>query len=208
MEDSQKLDILYKHYNDTFTYLREYVKYRDSLFFYLFIFAMIVLLQFSFPENISQLITALINKNLGSNISFNPSFLQNALLFLFLGILHRYYQMVITVERQYCYIHSLEERLNIKAQEENFISREGFEYLKNYPFFSRITHFLYIWVFPISLLVFLLIKMIVEFNLYSFAYWFSFVCTILMFASTISYLFWWKSFDSQYNDKSPKEKKI
>jgi hypothetical protein len=65
------------------------------------------------------------------------------------------------VERQYSYIHKVEEKLN-KELGEKVITREGEDYLYKYPLFSNWMGLLYTIVFPLLLLVISGTKIVTE----------------------------------------------
>jgi len=74
----------------------------------------------------------------------------------------RYFQINVLINRQYDYLHFLEDELCKKTSEQNFIKREGREYLKNYSVLSDWAHIIYTWVFPILLIFIALTKIILE----------------------------------------------
>ena len=86
----------------------------------------------------------------------------NAILwFSLLTIVIRYFQTNININRQYKYIHFLEDKFtNILG--ESIISREGKHYLSNYPGFPKFMDFLYTWVFPVMLVATGLLEIIEE----------------------------------------------
>jgi len=60
----------------------------------------------------------------------------------------RYCQSTINIERQYKYLHKLEEKISTILDDEIYC-REGKAYLNNYPLFSNWVWFFYTILFPI-----------------------------------------------------------
>ena len=73
----------------------------------------------------------------------------------------RYFQTVTLIERQYRYIHLLEERIS-SAFDNIAFTREGKSYLDNYPRISDWAHILYSTVFPVLLLFVITVKIVAE----------------------------------------------
>ena len=63
----------------------------------------------------------------------------------------RYFQAAVHLERQYKYIHNLEDQLSPHYDGKAF-TREGKAYLGDYPLFSRWTSALYTKLFPVLLI--------------------------------------------------------
>jgi cytochrome b subunit of formate dehydrogenase len=65
----------------------------------------------------------------------------------------RYCQYSIFVERQYKYLHKLEETISKAIGEEAIYSREGASYLEDYPPFTTWAWIFYVWMFPIIVII-------------------------------------------------------
>ena len=152
--------MLYDHFKETFSIIKEKLSQRNKLFVIAFI---IMALQFSFalsPESISSLFISIIQEKYKINISGQMVIIQ---CILWLGLLYftmQYYQTTVYIERQYNYIHSLEasisDIMHIK------FDREGGDYLKNYPKMNDMIDILYKWVFPIIYCLTICFKIIIE----------------------------------------------
>ena len=73
---------------------------------------------------------------------------------MWLWVLMMYYQQNVSIDRQYNYLHSIEERLSESVK----IEREGRSYLTKYPWFLWLVFRVYTIVFPISILVVAILK--------------------------------------------------
>jgi hypothetical protein len=61
----------------------------------------------------------------------------------------RYCQVSINVERQYSYLHTLEEKISEALGDPDLYRREGRAYLRDYPLFSDWARICYAFVFPV-----------------------------------------------------------
>ena len=80
-----------------------------------------------------------------------------------MSLIIKYYQVNLLIEKQYEYINSIENRINSIIGEE-IITREGKDYVLNYPIVKDIIHSIYTIVFPIIILsysVFRIIRQII-----------------------------------------------
>ncbi|ADG82852.1 hypothetical protein [Thermincola potens] len=159
--DDTKVQVLYDHYKDTFAYLREYLKLRDKLFLFVLIVITAMFLQITLPTDPTKMVSNLISAKLGVTISLDKSFLDSMLWFALVSLVLRYFQTTTLIERQYDYLHKLEDSLTVNLGEK-LIYREGTGYLENYPLFSSWAHFLYTVVFPILLISVVGVKIFLE----------------------------------------------
>lgn len=156
-----KLLLLHDHYKETFVHIQGYLKLRDRLFAYVLVIVTLMLFQMYSPSGSEQAISELLSKKFELKIPIDISFLSSIIWFALLSIVIRYYQTVVHIERQYDYIHNLEDQLSPEYNGKAF-TREGKSYLKDYPLFSKWAWILYTIVFPILLLLVVVIKIIGE----------------------------------------------
>jgi len=154
--NDKKVEIL-NHYKDTFAQLTESRKLRDRLFSLVLVTVTLLLFQLYAPNEAGTTIGEFITKKLEIQSAINIAFVQSVIWFVLLGFVLRYFQTVTNMERQYSYIHDLEEQL-AKYFEGNAFSREGKSYLANYPLFSDWAHVLYTLAFPSLLVIVILVK--------------------------------------------------
>lgn len=160
MEDA-KLQLLHDHYKDTFSYIRGYLKLRDRLFVLILIVVTLMLFQVYSPAESSEAVSQFITKKLELKSPIDITFIGSIIWFSLLSLVVRYFQTVVHIERQYTYIHQIEEQLSAQYENKAF-TREGKSYLKDYPLFSSWAWILYTIVFPVLLLVLVIVKIVGE----------------------------------------------
>jgi len=152
ISDDAKLEALTDHYKDTFHYVREYVAIRDRLFLLVLVLLGLQFFQISSPDTSSTAIVDFFKNHLGFQISADKHSLNAILWFALLSVVVRYFQANVYINRQYKYLHVLEDKFTRLFGEKTII-REGKHYLSAYPLFSDWTNCLYTWVFPVLLLL-------------------------------------------------------
>ncbi|WP_424961002.1 hypothetical protein [Ekhidna sp.] len=157
-----ELEIYYDHYKDTFQYLRKYIDQREKIFLFniITIFLMIVISQnLAIATTITEDVTA---SKLGlKSMTIDPNLVSSVLLFVFLSLVIRYYQLNILINRQYKYIHDIENNLS-NILTETKILRESKGYLSNYPIVLSIIHWIYSLIIPLVIILTSIIKYVVE----------------------------------------------
>lgn len=128
MEEA-KFNNLCSHYKDTFDIHRGSIKQRDALFYGLLVILAVFTLQLSSTEVVVSVVNDYVNKTTGIKLGKSADFISTLLWLLLLGFTTRYFQVVLEIERQYGYLHALEERLNGYYSESNVFTREGKSYL-------------------------------------------------------------------------------
>jgi len=156
MEDA-KLQILHDHYKDTFFYIQEYIKLRDRLFLFILIVVTFMLFQLYSPVSAGEAVSHFITKKLELKFPIDITFIGSIIWFGLLSLVVRYFQTVVHIERQYKYIHQIEEQLSSEYANKVF-TREGKAYLNDYPVFSSWAWILYTIVFPALLVVLVIFK--------------------------------------------------
>src|SRR6267378_5796439 len=147
VSEDTKVEVLHAHYVDTFGHIRSALSLRDRLFVYILIAVTVMLLQVVAPHDADAAIGKIISTKLAVSGRISLSILGTVLWFALLGLTIRYFQTVIFIERQYAYIHSLENLLAANYEGPAF-TREGKSYLSDYPKFSTWAWALYTIVFP------------------------------------------------------------
>ncbi len=148
MEDWQR-EILHDHYKETFQYIRERETLRDRLFLVLIGLYALLAVQIQYPRKFDGTVETI--NFLGIQIDVNSlplAALLTATWVFVLAVVLRYCQTTINVERQYDYLHKLEERLSAEFGGDVYC-REGRAYEDQYPFFSDWTWRFYTVVLPV-----------------------------------------------------------
>jgi len=189
--DFDKLQILSEHYSHTFDFLQTHLKKRDKLFMWVLLILVIMLFQIYTPSEASNLITQLIKNKLEIKTSINLLYIQSIIWFVLLAVVIKYFQSVIFIERQYSYLHSLEDLLSSEYQEAAF-TREGKSYLSNYPAFLNWASFLYTILFPAILAVITTTKIVSECKQHGFngvLVWFNILVFVFLIISLALYTY-------------------
>ncbi len=162
LSEDTRVEVLHAHYVDTFGHIRNALSQRDRLFAYTVVTVALMLLQVVAPQDTDAAVGRLISEKLALTGTLSLSLLGTVLWFALLGLVIRYFQTVIYIERQYEYIHAVEELLAANYGGTAF-TREGKSYLSDYPLFSKWTWSLYTIVFPALLIAVLALKLVTEF---------------------------------------------
>ncbi len=191
MEEA-KFNNLCSHYKDSFDIHLASIKQRDKLFYWLLVIMAVFTLQLSSTDIVVNVVNDYANKAVGIKLGKSSDFISTLLWLLLLGFTTRYYQVVLEIERQYGYLHALEEKLNGYYPETKVFTREGSSYLSKYPLFSNWVWFLYTVLFP-CLIVFSVIMKgyseISEMQSIEVNQIIDFVCYLVIVTSSILYIY-------------------
>ncbi len=186
-----KLEILAKHYSHTFDFLQTHLKKRDRLFCGVLLVLIVMFFQLYTPKETSDIITQLVSNKFELKTPINFLYVQSIIWFVLLAITIKYFQLVVFIERQYNYIHSLEIIL-MKQYEGGAFTREGDSYLNDYPIFLNWASFLYTILFPMILVIVISSKIIREYYDYGLGevlIWFNGIIFVFIAISVVLYLF-------------------
>lgn len=154
-------DNFYDHYKDTFNLQKGYLKKRDSLTVVLLIMTAVLLFQIKAP-NITQQIADILIKQQAEGLQIDFMYINSILIFAYLWVVMQYYMIVLLIERNYTYIHSIEKNLSNVGDYK--IQREGVNYLKSYPWLKSLVNQIYKGIFPLLVIVVVVIKFIIEYQ--------------------------------------------
>lgn len=161
LAESTKLEVLHDHYKETFAQIQGYCATRDRLFTGVVVMVTVMLFELYAPQQAADSISQFISEMLGLSSGIDVSFLGSVIWFGLLGLVVRYLQTTVHIERQYEYIHKLEACISPYYGDEVF-TREGRSYLRSYRRFSAWAGLLYTRVFPFLLLIVVSWKMLKE----------------------------------------------
>lgn len=183
-----KTELLYDHYKETFSLIKENLSQRNYFFVMVFL---VMILQFLFaasPESITSLMITAVRQQYGIDITDLTNILQSLLWLILLYLTMRYYQSTIFIERQYHYIHLLEADIAKYAKIK--FDREGGSYLSHYPKINDFIDLLYKWVFPVIYCLIISYKIITELcsSKFSFTGMLDIVLFLACFILTVLYL--------------------
>jgi hypothetical protein len=189
VSDDKAFDALMGHYNDTFKYIQEYSATREKLFLITLLIVLFMSVDVTSSADAVTIAKDFLEKKLELKLAIKPAFISSMLWFSLLSVLIRYFQMVILINRQYDYIHNVEENL-CSLLGRDYIFREGKAYVKSYPIFSEWTQVIYTILFPIFLMLVVCIKIYKEFairNTLGIGYYIDIVIFTMIIVSVVLY---------------------
>lgn len=189
----KSLELYYDHYKDTFSYLRTYIATRDRIFYITLGLLIAIFFQSNNPDVAKNISAVLVKKNIGDSIYIDVNFINSLLLFAFLSLVIKYFQLTLLIERQYPYLHAIEEELTLSLGVK--ITREGKSYVEAYPFVLSVIHRIYSLLFPGVLVAVIIVKFLNELKFFGNEWkngYFIFDSLILFFilAITAAYISW------------------
>lgn len=183
-----KAEILHEHYRDTCGVMQGLRVGRDRCFYLVIAVLAAALFDVATPEGFATAVGDLLKTRLGLSNTLDLAYVRSVLWFLLLGLTLRYSQLTLNLERQYGYIHQLEEALQELVHPA--FRREGSSYLEDYPRFLTWAHFLYTVVFPLLLCGVALGWTYRQFPTWPWPWsaWFNLAVTVLLLVSIGLYL--------------------
>lgn len=159
---SHMLPELHQHYRDTFRLIREREQLRDRLFFGVVGTLGALLFCARYPQGVPSVLFVggeVISWRIGP---FPAAVIVSVAWTVLLMWCLKYCQCAVLVERQYRYLHLLEDRLSDLAGDDTVFRREGRAYESDYPLVSAWAYVIYTWVFPLVALVGVSTLLVVE----------------------------------------------
>jgi len=154
IDDNTKLEVLHDHYKESFLHIREREKQRDRLFLFVIALIGVLFLEIQYSDVFSNILGNIKLEFVELDISIMPIsiFLSVTWTYLFVIVL-KYCQSSILIERQYEYLHHLEDKISQLFGDQDVYCREGKVYLNKYPLFSNMVWIFYILLFPIIIIL-------------------------------------------------------
>ncbi len=162
ISDETKFKALYEHYNDTFSNIKESIRLRDKLTAFILILLALIALYTFWPASALEAFTQITTQKLGFSTVVNIEYLGSIIWGVLMIVIIRYTQTVVYIERQYAYIHRIEQKLHDHYTDNVSFTREGKSYLEKYPTFSNWIYILYTIILPVLLLAIILTKIVSE----------------------------------------------
>ena len=142
------LTILYNHYSDSFVHIRDRERQRDRSFLIVVAFLGLQVALAEFPQQAVDVVQAMVSKRTPGSALPLPAVISTVWCFLFILTL-RYFQVSTTIEKQYEYLHDLENRISVLAGDDDFIRREVRQYYERSPAFSKWAWHCYVFYLPL-----------------------------------------------------------
>jgi hypothetical protein len=143
------VNVLHDHYKESFALIKAEEKRRERYLLYIFIVITIMIINVSASYNIGDAISQYLNNQYGVGLVLNLSFIELLVWFVACIMVVRYNQMVVYIERQYEYIHKIENDLSSHNKNTLVFRREGEVYLSDYPVILRWISFVYKIIIPL-----------------------------------------------------------
>jgi ABC-type multidrug transport system fused ATPase/permease subunit len=159
--EDAKFEAIYNHYVDSVGVVRSQTAQRDRLLAITILILAVMSFQIFLPQESGSILSEFVQKKLDVDQGINLAFLGTVLWFALLSTTLRYFQTVVYIERQYAYIHQVEEQISEHFPRPLF-TREGHSYLQNYPLFANWAWSLYTIAFPLGLVLAVVWKLIGE----------------------------------------------
>lgn len=164
-----KFTTLYSHYSNTFANIKESIKLRDKLTASILLVLIFLILCTFWPTDAITAFSGMSEQKLGFAVNIDVGFLGSIIWLALLIVIVRYTQVVVYIERQYKYIHKIEEELHKHFDNNIVFTRESKSYLKDYPKFSNWVWILYMVIFPLIVGIIVLVKITSEWLIFSHA---------------------------------------
>jgi hypothetical protein len=160
-----QLEILHDHYKDTFARIRQAEISRDRLFLAIIGIFTLLIIEIGYPATVVSTLGTLKVVGGAVNLKALPlAALLNATWVLALTVGLRYCQTSVLVNRQYPYLHLLEETLSPAVGGGNLYQREGKVYLESYPLLLNVAWIAYGFLFPIVVMLAVVGLVVAEFT--------------------------------------------
>lgn len=156
----EKSELLYDHYKDSYSLIKNAEIERNRLFVHLAILVTVLFL-ISIDPNNSNTLFSIIESKFDIEFGLSINIIKTCLWLVILYYTLRYYQTNAYIERQYKYIHTLEEMIQMDINSK--FDREGINYTYNFPAFLNLVYFIYSWIIPVFYLIIVIVKIIFEF---------------------------------------------
>lgn len=149
----KRIDVLHDHFKETFGRQREVERSRDRHFLWVIVLFAVLSVAIAYPAQFtgSMQTVSLLGVDI-SLVQLPLAALVNALWVLTFAVTLRYCQVSIFIDRQYAYIHSLEEEISPLVGGGDLYRREGDVYLRGYPLLFNAAFYAYTVIFPIVLI--------------------------------------------------------
>lgn len=149
-----QLEILHDHYKETFARIRQAEASRDRLFLAIIGIFSLLIVEIGYPATVATTLGTLNIVGGSVNLKALPlAALLNATWVLALTVGLRYCQTSVLVNRQYPYLHLLEDTISNAVGGGNLYQREGKVYLQGYPLLLNVAWVAYGFLFPIIVML-------------------------------------------------------
>lgn len=150
------------HYKDTFEIHLKSIKQRDFLFYALLCIISLFIVHIFSVDTIHGTIGIIVKDRYGIDMSSYINKIYTFLWCILFGVMLKYFQTILHIERQYKYIKCLEDILCKIYPESGAFTRESTAYANNYPKTLNFIFIVYGYIFPIIFLICISAKILFE----------------------------------------------
>ncbi len=152
--DADKLSLLHDHYKETFALIRDREGQRDKLFLWLLVIFAFLAIEIQYPANFNGILGHVTIAGNDVDLQQLPlSRLLNVSWVFTAAFVLKYCQVAKAVDRQYSYLHMLEDRISDGLGDADLYRREGRAYLERYPTLLGWAWAYYTILFPAALAI-------------------------------------------------------
>ncbi|QBC43773.1 hypothetical protein [Iodobacter fluviatilis] len=187
-----KFNNLCSHYKDSSEIHFATIKQRDTLFYLLLAILSLFIVHSAYTDFFNKVVSELFKKNTYTELNEKVDLISTFLWLFVFGVSAKYFQTAGIIEKQYGYLHALEEQLEKFYRNTVIFTREGKFYLNKYPVLSKWMWFLYTIAFPLMILMCICFKAYTEISVVKLAgatIYINMVFGILVFITTVIYMF-------------------
>lgn len=151
--------LFYDHYKDTFELQKGYLAERNKLTAWMLILLVFIAGVIYDPSMINEKVNTYVKSQV-EGFAVELKYLNTGIIFLFLWVMTRYYQVVFQIEKMYLYLKDCEDKL---CEDKKYIvNREGAYYLKSYPWYSDVVNACYVVLLPLAFIAVAIVKIVNE----------------------------------------------
>ena len=154
VSDEKLFESLCSHYKDSYDIHLSTRKEREIIFYVLIAVTGLFYFQTSDVNVVNTIISDVIKETGGVTLDKNSSVIPTLIWLILFAVSTKYYQIHTRIEREYAYLHKLEELINpvynnsSQNSHSTAFTREGKSYLNDYPLMSKVVHYFYNLIFP------------------------------------------------------------
>lgn len=149
-----RIDTLHDHYKETHSLIRENERQRDRSFLVVILLYALLVFEVGYPASFRLSLGTVTIAGGQLQVGRLPvEGLLDVTWILVLAVVLSYCRTAVHTERQYLYLHRLEDWLSTKLQTPDLYRREGRAYLEEYPILFNWTWVCYVVIFPAVILI-------------------------------------------------------
>lgn len=152
--------LYYDHYKDSFALQQSYLSERNKLTVAMLALLVLIAGFIYDPAMLNEKVNTYVATKV-EGLAFELKYLNTGVIFLFLWVMTRYYQVVLQIEKMYLYLSDCEDKLS--EDNEYLVNREGAYYLKSYPWLKDVVNACYVVFLPLAIIIVAVFKIVNEY---------------------------------------------